>query len=327
MNAFSSTPSIRLRVMMLTTPPIASEPYTAEPPSFRISTRSTAAVGMVFRSTAVPAPTPPLTMRLPSTSTSVRCEPRSRRFTCVSPSPPLFTLVFSAPPCSGCCWRNSPIVATPLAVIWSRLITETGAGVVRSLRRTREPVTTISSSPALRPTGPGVVDSGTALGGAGTGFACGVCSAGVPCAMAVPEMATDSRAISRSPLYFRCMFSSCCYGQLLRVKQGNVILDRASAGDGDCANALGSFASRARIRRRDCTIAHRSSSRGLARRRDWNARHARGRRSRRRASMARKPCRTAGALPWKQEWRAHGRRCRVALPLRGSRGSNGREQE
>src|SRR5882672_11895382 len=64
--------------MMFTTPAMASEPYTAEAPSFRISMRSIAAVGMEFRSTDVFAPVPPGTMRRPLRSTRVRSEPRPR---------------------------------------------------------------------------------------------------------------------------------------------------------------------------------------------------------------------------------------------------------
>ena len=64
--------------MMFSTPPIASEPYTAEAPSCRISMDFTALTGIVFRSTepATPEPDEPLTHRRPSTSTSTRFELR-----------------------------------------------------------------------------------------------------------------------------------------------------------------------------------------------------------------------------------------------------------
>jgi hypothetical protein len=48
---------------MFTTPAMASEPYCAEAPSRRTSMRSTATVGMAFRSTAAePRPIEPLTL-------------------------------------------------------------------------------------------------------------------------------------------------------------------------------------------------------------------------------------------------------------------------
>ena len=119
------TPFIRRRVMMFTTPATASEPYTAEAPSLSTSTRSMTAVEMVFRSKAgtypLPAPSPPLTHRLPSTSTSVWRGPRLRSDTCVVPSEPVLNLLFTPPPLHGMSCRKSPSVATPLAAISSRL--------------------------------------------------------------------------------------------------------------------------------------------------------------------------------------------------------------
>ena len=112
--------------------------------------RSMAAAGMVPRSAAAPGTVPPGTMRRPLTRTSVRCGPRLRNETKIEPSLPLFTCAFAPElPCSGSAWRNSPIETRPAAVIWSRLSTVTGAGVFRSLRRTRVPVTTISSVAAF----------------------------------------------------------------------------------------------------------------------------------------------------------------------------------
>src|SRR5512139_1242582 len=75
--------------MIFTTPPIASEPYTAEAPSCRISIDFTAFTGMVFRSTApeTPEPEEPLIQRRPSTRTSTRFELRYRRSTSAAPAP------------------------------------------------------------------------------------------------------------------------------------------------------------------------------------------------------------------------------------------------
>src|SRR6476646_4333288 len=74
---------------MLTTPAMASDPYSEEAPSVRISTWSTALNGMVLRSTApdTPEAEDSLTQRRPSTSTSTRLAPRLRSDTVVEPEP------------------------------------------------------------------------------------------------------------------------------------------------------------------------------------------------------------------------------------------------
>ena len=150
-NALRSVCRKFLRVMMFTTPATASDPYTAEAPSFSTSMRSMAAVGIEFRSTDESAPVPPGTMRRPFKRARVRESPRPRRLTRVDPSPPLLTAVLIELPCSGRLCRKSPIDTLPLATTCSRLMTVTGAGVVRSLRRMRDPVTVISSSAARLP--------------------------------------------------------------------------------------------------------------------------------------------------------------------------------
>jgi hypothetical protein len=63
--------------------------------------------------------------------------------------PVLLTLVLGAEPISGSSWRKSPMLVAALAWSSSRVITVTGPAVSRSLRRTREPVTRISSSADL----------------------------------------------------------------------------------------------------------------------------------------------------------------------------------
>ena len=55
----TSIPSMPARVMTLTTPPTASDPYTAEAPSLRTSTRSMTEAGMELRSAEALAPVPP----------------------------------------------------------------------------------------------------------------------------------------------------------------------------------------------------------------------------------------------------------------------------
>src|SRR5438067_5351962 len=104
--------------------------------------------------------------------------------------PPVLSWKLGALPCSGSVCRKSPMVTLPVSWNSSRVITVTGAGVVRSLRRMRDPVTTISSS-AVR-----LVCSGgggaAVLTGAGGGVAAGgaaepggCCGGGVSCPAAL----------------------------------------------------------------------------------------------------------------------------------------------
>src|SRR3954469_14818887 len=82
-------PSCERLVMMLTTPAIASDPYNDEAPSVRISMRSTALAGIVFRSTAADTPDAEdsFTQRRPSTRISVRLALRLRSEIVVEPEP------------------------------------------------------------------------------------------------------------------------------------------------------------------------------------------------------------------------------------------------
>src|SRR5471030_2997479 len=115
--------------------------------------------------------------------------------------------------------------AMPLETICSRLMTVTGAGVVRSLRRTREPVTTISSlaarfGSALGPPGTPVSAPGAGalavestlpcvagLGGVVVAAGGGVVD-DASCACAATDTATDALAAKIRALYLNCMFSS-----------------------------------------------------------------------------------------------------------------------
>ena len=100
--ASNCTPSKSFFMMKLTTPPIASDPYAADAPPVSTSTRSTIAAGIWFRSGAADAVvTPPYGMRRPSTSTSVRGEPRPRRLTVAVPVAPFETLAFCAAKACG----------------------------------------------------------------------------------------------------------------------------------------------------------------------------------------------------------------------------------
>ena len=76
----TSTPLKSVRVMMLITPAIASEPYTAEAPSDKISIRSTAAIGIEFKSCELPVEGD-LGKRRPSTKINERSAPKPRKFT------------------------------------------------------------------------------------------------------------------------------------------------------------------------------------------------------------------------------------------------------
>ncbi len=193
---------------MLTTPAMASDPYSAEAPSLRISMRSIDAVGMEFRSTDASAPVPPGTNRRPLTSTNVRAVPRPRRLTRVEPSPLLLTDVLVALPCSGSVCRKSPMEILPLAVTCSRLMSVTGAGVVKSLRRMREPVTTISSVALFLPV------SATGSAAAGCVGAGGVSCC---CAEACPEMDRAASAAILRIVNLDRIGSSSGLCQVLRV--------------------------------------------------------------------------------------------------------------
>src|SRR4051812_49144210 len=109
--------------MMLITPAIASEPYSDEAPSVRISTRSMMLAGMVLRSTAAETPDAEdsLIQRRPSTRISVRLALRLRSEIVVEPEPTPepsgakpklpaeLNLVFSDEPLTDSCWMMSPI--------------------------------------------------------------------------------------------------------------------------------------------------------------------------------------------------------------------------
>jgi len=81
--------------------------------------------------------------------------------------PPVLSWKLGALPCSGIVCRKSPMVILPLAWNCSLVTTVTGAGVVRSLRLMRDPVTT-TSSVKLRRSSPG----GALVGTAGSAPAC-----------------------------------------------------------------------------------------------------------------------------------------------------------
>src|SRR5579871_1291640 len=111
--------------MMLITPPIASEPYSEDAPSSRISMRSTAPIGIVLRSTAADTPEADdsFTQRRPSTRIRVRLAPTLRSEMVVEPEPTPepsgakpklpaeLNLVFSDEPLTDNCWITSPIDA------------------------------------------------------------------------------------------------------------------------------------------------------------------------------------------------------------------------
>src|SRR5690606_17488369 len=129
------------RRMMLTTPPIASEPYRADAPSDRISIRSTAASGMVLRSAFSPVEGAYGTRR-PSTSTRVRSEPMPRRS--------MSAVAWAELPERGRKFPNEEKVesrstsaseTSPLASMAARSMTVRGTAPSMSARRMRDPVT------------------------------------------------------------------------------------------------------------------------------------------------------------------------------------------
>ena len=142
----TSAPLKSRRVMMLTTPPMASEPYTAEAPSDRISMRSTAASGMAFRSEPEDAACGAVGVRRPSIRTSVRPEPRPRRSTLARDCAELPDCGRKLPNEAKVESRSTSATDTsPLASIWARSITTTGTAPSISARFRREPVTSTVS--------------------------------------------------------------------------------------------------------------------------------------------------------------------------------------
>jgi hypothetical protein len=106
--------------MKLTTPAIASDPYTAVAPSSRISTRSTASSGIELMFTAKP---PPLEFdsaatggRMPSISTSVYFDGKACSDAVATPPPPPFTEAeFATKFCTwGRLWISSVALVAPL---------------------------------------------------------------------------------------------------------------------------------------------------------------------------------------------------------------------
>ena len=141
--------------MMLTTPEMASEPYSDEAPSCRMSMRSMMLAGMVFKSTEpdMPVPEVSLTQRKPSTRTRMRPEPRLRRSIAAEPAPaPLpsafdpklpgeLNLVLSAAPAEVTCCRMSPTLVRPVFCRVSEVMVSTGTWVAMSAPLMRVPVT------------------------------------------------------------------------------------------------------------------------------------------------------------------------------------------
>src|SRR5260221_6618494 len=139
--------------MMLITPAIASEPYTAEEPSLRISIRSTALSGIELRLKPLPWPTfgsayGAGATRRPLSSTRVATEPRPRRDAVELPAWKPVVLpksVVTSPEMAGMSRSSSARFVCPLRSICSRVMIWTGAGVSVSVRLMFEPVTSIFS--------------------------------------------------------------------------------------------------------------------------------------------------------------------------------------
>ena len=80
----------------LTTPAIASEPYTEDAPPVRTSTRFRSNVGIVFKSAQLPPAVVPGTILLPFKRTNVLAQPIFLRLTVAVPLDP-FELVIDWP--------------------------------------------------------------------------------------------------------------------------------------------------------------------------------------------------------------------------------------
>ena len=141
-------------VMMLITPATASEPYSAEAPSLRISTRSIADKGILFRSKADTAPRVPAgPARRPFNRIRVRFAPRPRRPTVSAPVPPSVTkptvkaaVIWLEPAAAVLVLNNSPSVFRPSCSASSTLIMSIGVSLANSSVRIREPTMEIFST-------------------------------------------------------------------------------------------------------------------------------------------------------------------------------------
>ncbi len=135
---------------MLTTPAMASEPYTEEAPSVSTSMRSTIAAGIALMSTPGAAETllAGPAMRWPLTSTRVRSAPRLRSETSARPwlKPELSEMLGMLPAIAGSCCSSWPSVSWPLSWIRCRSMVITGLAVSASTRRRWLPVTVTFSS-------------------------------------------------------------------------------------------------------------------------------------------------------------------------------------
>ena len=144
----SSSPSNSRTVIRLTTPPTASDPYSADAPSFSTSSRSMAIMGasrLMFL----------MRVRLPLMSCSVPSLPRPRRLTGLSarstqqlppPRAVAIRLLFvMLPSVNGRVAVRSDKPEIPSESRSSAVIIDSGDAESKLERRTRVPVTTISS--------------------------------------------------------------------------------------------------------------------------------------------------------------------------------------
>jgi hypothetical protein len=135
--------------MMLITPAMASDPYSAEAPSFRISTRSIAETGIALMSTkfvVMLSAKGLIATRRPLTSTRVASAPRPRRLIEAAPLAVeswLLPRVENAPlPFEGIFSMSCCRFANPDLSMASRSITSTGLALAKSDERAmRDPVT------------------------------------------------------------------------------------------------------------------------------------------------------------------------------------------
>ena len=133
--------------MKLTTPATASEPYTADAPAVTTSTRSTMRAG-TMSTLADDENGLPKGRRLPSISTSVRCEPKPRRLRVDVPLAPFATSAVCATNTFGRMLTTSSTRATPRLLISSAPICTSGTDEVTFDLVKRVPVTTTSSRSA-----------------------------------------------------------------------------------------------------------------------------------------------------------------------------------
>ena len=142
----SFRPVKSVMLLKLTTPDMASEPYTADAPPVMVSTPERMNCGIRLTSTTAFALDNG--KRRPSSNTRFRVSPRPRRLSEARPASATAPTVLDVWPCTNCgnWFIACSILTVPLCAMASSPTVTMGLVDEKSERAMREPVTTISST-------------------------------------------------------------------------------------------------------------------------------------------------------------------------------------